>query len=282
MKGQFSIVRKCLYKGKTERACRIYRKGNVNNEKFIAQFQLITGIVHPNIIQIYEAFETLTDIQIICERIKGEELFERIVTLGHYSEIEAAKVLRCILSAVECLHSKGVVHGDIRPESLIYQSYNANAVLKLRDVSFSKFTPNTHTSIYVAPENEAIPTMAGDIWGLGVVLYIMLCGLEPDLDHMELTEISPGFTLPWCDDLSLNAKNLIQKMLARRPCVRIAAKQALDDVWVNGRANKVIHMEGAVERLKEFNARRKFRAATKVVLVTNQMSNKPLRKKELR
>lgn len=48
-------------------------------------------------------------------------------------------------------------------------------------------------------------------------------------------------------------------MLARRPCVRIAAKQALDDVWVNGRANKVIHMEGAVERLKEFNARRKFR-----------------------
>ncbi|KAK9507047.1 hypothetical protein O3M35_008874 [Rhynocoris fuscipes] len=281
-KGQFSVVRKCLYKGKTERACRIYRKGNVNTEKFIAHFDIITQIHHPNLISIFEAFETLHEIQIICERIKGEELFERIVTLGHYSEIEAANVLRSVLSALECLHSKGIAHGDIRPESLLYQSYDSNAALKLRDVSFSKFTPNTHTSIYIAPERDVVPTMAGDIWSLGVVLYIMLCGVEPDLQNMELTEISPGFSVPLCEDTSLNAKSLIQQMLNVKPTERITAKEALDNPWINGRENKVIHMETIVNKLKEFNARQKFRAATKVVLVTNKMGSSPYRRKEIR
>ncbi|XP_014244495.1 calcium/calmodulin-dependent protein kinase type IV-like [Cimex lectularius] len=272
-KGQFSTVYKCLYKGKTERACRIYNKKDVNKEKIKNQLEQIIKIRHTNLIHIFEGFETKDEVMFLCERITGEELFERIVTLGHYSEVQAAHVTHSILSALECLHSKGIVHGDIRPESLIYQSEDPEAILKLRDVSFASHTPSTYTTVYVAPENEDVPTISGDIWSLGIVLYVMLFGLEPETDASEYIEISPGLSVPSWEDVSYSVKHLLREMLSSKPSVRLSAKEALLHPWVNGESTKQTHMEGAVERLKQFNARRKFRVATKVVLMTQKMSH---------
>ncbi|CAH1397007.1 unnamed protein product [Nezara viridula] len=278
-RGQFSTVYKCLYKGKIERACRTYEKDKVNITKVTNYLQEILRTVHPNLIQIYEGFQTPDDMHFITERVYGEELFERIVELGHYSEREAASLIKDILSALICLHEKGIVHGDIRPESLIYTKEGHDGILKLRDVSFSKWAPNTHTTVFIAPEKEA--STAGDMWSLGIVLYIMLCGIEPGAGEV-FTELVPGLSLPWWEDISNHAKEVIQRMLDLNPNSRLKADEAYQISWVQGSVTGEQHLEAAVKRLREFNAKAKFRVASKAVLATRKLSLPFLRRMELR
>lgn len=280
-RGQFSTVYKCLYKGKIERACRTYNKDNVNLSKVHLQLEIILKSVHPNLIQIFEGFESADEIHFITERVYGEELFERIVDLGHYSEREASSLLRDVLSALLFLHKQGIIHGDIRPESLLYSSNRQDAVLKLRDVSFSRWTPNTLATVFIAPEKGEKPTMAGDIWSLGIVLYIMLCGIEPGAGEV-FTELVPGLTLPWWEDISHQGKQVVQKLLDIDPSTRLTADEALEIPWVQGKVPREHHLENAVERLKEFNAKAKFRVASKAVLATRKMSLPFHRRLELR
>ncbi|XP_014279203.1 calcium/calmodulin-dependent protein kinase type IV isoform X2 [Halyomorpha halys] len=280
-RGQFSTVYKCLYKGKIERACRTYEKDKVNLNKVTKYLQEILQIVHPNLIRIYDGFQTPDEIHFITERVYGEELFERIVDLGHYSEREAASLIKDILSALVCLHDKGIVHGDIRPESLIYSNEGHDGTLKLRDVSFSKWTPNTHATIFIAPEKGETPSIAGDMWSLGIVLYIMLCGIEPGAGEV-FTELVPGLSLPWWEDISKQAKEVIQRMLDLNPYSRLKADEAYQIPWVQGSVTQEHHLEAAVERLREFNAKAKFRVASKAVLATRKLSLPFLRRMELR
>ncbi|KAL1117867.1 hypothetical protein AAG570_004180 [Ranatra chinensis] len=183
---------------------------------------------------------------------------------------------------MQCLHREGIVHGDVRPESLLYQTPSPNSPLKLRDVSLSKLSPSTFTAFYLAPEKGRCKGdgIEEDIWSLGIVLYIMLCGLEPSESGRRLSLC--GFSLPWWDDISGSAKELIQQLLEESPENRISASKALQHPWVNGDTSNVHHMPTTVERLKEFNARHKFRAATKAVLATHRLGISPQMKKNAR
>ncbi|KAG1652134.1 Calcium/calmodulin-dependent protein kinase type IV [Nymphon striatum] len=117
-----------------------------------------------------------------------------------------------------------------------------------------------------------------DIWSAGVIGYILLCGFEPFYDEQGdqamLRKIVRGeyeFISPWWDEVSLIAKDLISKLLIVDPKLRLTARQALDHPWVKGEQAKTDHMETTVIKIKEFNARRKLRAATHVVLVTQRV-----------
>jgi calcium/calmodulin-dependent protein kinase I len=126
----------------------------------------------------------------VLELLDGGELFDRIVEKGSSSEKEAAKVVHTIAIALEYLHGTGITHRDLKPANLIYQDKNPNALLKVTDFGLAKYrdceskdlfqTP-CGTPGYVAPE-----VLCGDnydhtvdIWSLGVILYILLCGFPP-------------------------------------------------------------------------------------------------------
>lgn len=286
-RGASSKVYKCLHKGKTEWACKVLEKGRLNRKLVQTEIGILLKLRHPHIIQLREVFETRTEIQLILELVTGGELFERIVERGHYSEHDAAEAVRQILSALQYLHAHGVVHRDLKPENLLYESEHEEAHLKLADFGLSKmlhrgdFTMKTlcGTVGYCAPEillNKEYDASV-DLWSLGVVTYIMLCGFEPFWDDTgemavcrRIVEGEFSFPSPWWNDISDSAKNLITQLLHIEPLKRPTAVEALSHPWVRGETPRRNHMGSTIKRLREFNARRKFRAATHAVLATHR------------
>ena len=95
--------------------------------------------------------------------------------------------MKCLLSAIVYCHKYNIVHRDLKPENLLYESSKKDANLKVIDWGTSKIAdPNEvmkqkfGTPYYIAPEVlEGNYTEKCDIWSLGVILYIMLCGYPP-------------------------------------------------------------------------------------------------------
>ncbi|KAG7513878.1 calcium/calmodulin-dependent protein kinase type IV [Solea senegalensis] len=248
---------------------------------------VLLRLSHPNIIQLKEIFETDTDIALVLELVTGGELFDRIVERGYYSERDAAHVIKQILEAVAYLHENGVVHRDLKPENLLYADLSLDAPLKIADFGLSKIIDDQVTMKtvcgtpgYCAPEilrgNAYGPEV--DMWSVGVILYILLCGFEPFFDprgdqymYTRILNCDYEFVSPWWDDVSLNAKDLVSKLIVLDPLKRLSVREALQHPWVLGKAARFSHMDTAQRKLQEFNARRKLKAAMKAVVATSRM-----------
>nr|CAD2164689.1 unnamed protein product [Meloidogyne enterolobii] len=106
-----------------------------------------------------------------------------------FTEREAANIIYSICSAVGHLHRLGIAHRDIKPENLLYTEPGSDGVLKLTDFGFAKrsedgekslVTP-LYTPYYSSPEvfSSQKYDKACDIWAIGVISYILLCGYPP-------------------------------------------------------------------------------------------------------
>jgi calcium-dependent protein kinase len=141
---------------------------------------------HPNIIKIIEYFYEKPDFYIITELCTGGEVFDKIMKKTCLPEQEAANIMRQLLSAVFYCHKKSIVHKDLKPENLLFESNNPLSPIKLIDFGTSTMIQKTllkgpeGTPYYIAPE-----VLNGDydhrcdIWSCGVILYIMLSGQPP-------------------------------------------------------------------------------------------------------
>ncbi|XP_042338128.1 caM kinase-like vesicle-associated protein, partial [Plectropomus leopardus] len=110
------------------------------------------------------------------------------------------------------------------------------------------------------------------------VLFLRLCGFEPFFDprgdqymYSRILNCDYEFVSPWWDDVSLNAKDLVSKLIVLDPHKRLSVREALQHPWVLGKAARFSHMDTAQRKLQEFNARRKLKAAMKAVVATSRM-----------
>ncbi|XP_051929963.1 calcium/calmodulin-dependent protein kinase type IV [Hippocampus zosterae] len=286
-RGATSVVYRCEEKEKKKSYAVKVLKKTIDKKIVRTEIGVLLRLSHPNIIQLKEIFETDTDIALILELVTGGELFDRIVERGYYSERDAAHVIKQILEAVAYLHENGVVHRDLKPENLLYADLSLDAPLKIADFGLSKIineqvTMKTvcGTPGYCAPEilrgNAYGPEV--DMWSVGVILYILLCGFEPFFDargdqymYTRILNCDYEFVSPWWDDVSLNAKDLVSKLIVLDPAKRLSVRQALQHPWVLGKAARFSHMDTAHRKLQEFNARRKLKAAMKAVVATGRM-----------
>ena len=130
----------------------------------------------------------------LTELCTGGELFDRIIAKtespeGHFSERDAAKIVRCILDAIAYCHDiKGIVHRDLKPENFLFKDPSENAPIKIIDFGLSRhdtqvgimMKTKVGTPYYVAPEVLSREyTKSCDIWSIGVITYILLCGYPP-------------------------------------------------------------------------------------------------------
>ncbi|CAN8269037.1 unnamed protein product [Cochlearia groenlandica] len=204
---------------------------------------------HNNLVQFYDAFEDNANVYIAMELCGGGELLDRILARGgKYSEEDAKAVLIQILNVVAFCHLQGVVHRDLKPENFLYTSKEENSQLKVIDFGLSDFVrPDERlndivgSAYYVAPEvlHRSYTTEA-DVWSIGVIAYILLCGSRPFWARTEsgifraVLKADPSFDeAPW-SCLSLEAKDFVKRLLYKDPRKRMTASQALMHPWIAG------------------------------------------------
>ncbi|XP_060700416.1 calcium/calmodulin-dependent protein kinase type IV [Hemiscyllium ocellatum] len=288
-RGATSVVYQCRQKG-TEKPFAVKMLKKTIDKKIVrTEIGVLLRLSHPNIIRLKEIFETLTEINLVLELVTGGELFDRIVEKGYYSEKDAASAVKQVLEAVAYLHENGIVHRDLKPENLLYASPTPDALLKIADFGLSKITEEqvTMKTICGTPGYCAPEILRGyaygpevDMWSVGVITYILLCGFEPFYDERgdqymfkRILNCDYDFVSPWWDEVSLNAKDLVRKLIVLDPKKRLTTYQALQHPWVIGKAANFIHMDNVQKKLQEFNARRKLKAAVKAVVASSRLGN---------
>lgn len=292
------IIDKKALKGKEEsleneiRVLRRFSANHQNNDSATAAAaaanETETGnrLTHPNIVQLYETYEDKSKIYLVMELVTGGELFDRIVEKGSYTEKDASDLIRQILEAVDYMHEQGVVHRDLKPENLLFYSPDDDSKIMISDFGLSKMEDSgimataCGTPGYVAPEVLAQRPYgkAVDIWSIGVISYILLCGYPPFYDENDanlFAQILKGefeFDSPYWDDISDSAKDFIRHLMCVNVEKRFTCKQALAHPWISGNAagNKNIHATVS-EQLKKNFAKSRWKQAYLAATVIRQM-----------
>ncbi|XP_074054149.1 MAP kinase-activated protein kinase 3 [Macrotis lagotis] len=211
----------------------------------------------PHIVRIVDVYENMHHnkrcLLIVMECMEGGELFSRIQERGDqaFTEREASEIMRDIGTAIQYLHAMDIAHRDVKPENLLYTSKGKDSVLKLTDFGFAKETTQNalqtpcYTPYYVAPEvlGPEKYDKSCDMWSLGVIMYILLCGFPPFYSNTGQA-ISPGmkrrirmgqygFPNPEWSEVSEEAKQLIRLLLKTDPTERMTIAQFMNHPWIN-------------------------------------------------
>merc|ERR1711910_104166 len=236
---------------------------------------------HKNIIQLIEYFEESDRFYLIFEKVSGGQLLDHIQRRKFFTEQEAAYIITDVASALEFLHSKGIAHRDLKPENVLCVYNDRLTPVKLCDFDLgsgikfhsgggSDTTPLLLTPVgsaeFMAPEiveafiedteDDFKYDKRCDLWSLGVMMYILLCGYPPFSG-------SCGHECGWasggaCDACQLNlfkniqdgkyefhqrewgtispeAKSLIMELLVKTPKRRLSAGDVLQHPWLSNK-----------------------------------------------
>ncbi|XP_035242369.1 serine/threonine-protein kinase DCLK1b isoform X1 [Anguilla anguilla] len=250
--GNFAVVRECVERSTgREYALKIINKGKCRGKEHMIQNEvsILRRVKHPNIVLLIEEMDTYSELYLVMELVKGGDLFDAITSTSKYTERDANGMLYNLASAIKYLHSLNIVHRDIKPENLlVYEHQDGSKSLKLGDFGLATLVDGPlytvcGTPTYVAPEiiAETGYGLKVDIWAAGVITYILLCGFPPFRGSSEdqealFDQILMGqldFPLPYWDNISDSAKELITSMLQVDVDQRYSALQVLDHPWVN-------------------------------------------------
>ncbi|KHN84335.1 SNF-related serine/threonine-protein kinase [Toxocara canis] len=210
---------------------------------FMKEVRCMKLVQHPNIVRLYEVIDTHTKLFLILE-LGDYDMYDFIMKNADKGcpENEAQQYFCQIIKAIDYCHKLHVVHRDLKPENVVF--FEKLGMVKLTDFGFSnKFTPGEQLATscgslaYSAPEillGDAYDAPAVDVWSLGVILYMLLCGRLPFQeanDSETLTKILDCiYSLP--ETLSVNARNLISRMLVKDASKRATLKEIVENQWV--------------------------------------------------
>lgn len=132
--GSFGTVRRAVHKKSNQvRAIKILKKSEQDQEKLFLEVDILSKLSHPNIMQIFEFYDDAINFYIVSELCLGGELFDKISEKGIFSEAEAAKLVKQILSALAYSHTNNIVHRDLKPENILLDTKNEDSIIKLID-----------------------------------------------------------------------------------------------------------------------------------------------------
>ena len=249
-------------------------KNSENMKKILYESNLMKNLNHPNITKILEMFEDEKYFLIIMEYINGGNLFSFVKKRKRLSEKTAKFLFRQIILGIQHIHSKNIVHRDIKLENILI---DLNNNIKICDFGISlilnslsdKLYDKCGTPMYMAPEillsnkNKGVSYLGPpvDIWSAGISLYIMLSGNLPFNIAEISTEIKNGkningeysnnILLQYCilnnepekiDDISDLAQNLLKRILNKNPKKRLTCEQILNDPWLYFDDNHKYHL----------------------------------------
>ena len=248
--GAFGEVRLCTHRFSNEkRAVKVLKKETMDEEEtksMLNEIQILKNLDHPNIVKIYEYFEDSKRFYIVTDNIEGGELFDEISRRGHFTERDAAVLLKQILSAIAYSHSHNIMHRDLKPENILLEASHDFDQAKIIDFGTAKvfdtdkqLKEQIGTPYYIAPEvlNKKYGKEC-DIWSTGVIAYILLSGLPPfngATDSEIMAAIKKGkfvFTNKVWSGVSDSARDFITQLLNMDTKKRPTAEQCLQHQWI--------------------------------------------------
>nr|CAD2163388.1 unnamed protein product [Meloidogyne enterolobii] len=250
------------------------------------EIRVLKKLRHNNIVQLYDTFDEKHYVYLVMELVTGGELFDRIVAKGSYTERDASNLIRQVLEAVSFMHDNGVVHRDLKPENLLYFNQDDDSKIMISDFGLSKTEESgimataCGTPGYVAPEvlQQKPYGKAVDVWSIGVIAYILLCGYPPFYDENDanlFAQIIKGeyeFDSPYWDEISDSAKDFISHLMCCSPEQRYSCEQALAHPWISGNTARTKDIHGTVAtHLKRSLAKRKWRKAYNATAAIRQL-----------
>lgn len=250
--GGFGLVRVATHIATgNQLAAKMIRQGVILcTQHFQKEIDITMFLEHPNIVKTFESFEDNNYVYFVMEWCRGGELFHRVLasTDGKFTESDAASILQQSCLAISYMHDNYIVHRDLKPENFLFESGGPVDCTPLKLIDFGlarRFEPGevmtsaVGTPSYVAPEVlRGAHRASCDLWSIGVLLYICLCGCVPfDADNPKdiLRRVKKGaYSLDhvrW-SGVSEEAKLVVRALLDKNPGTRITAPQVLDHDWL--------------------------------------------------
>uniref|UniRef100_A0A8C5DFV1 non-specific serine/threonine protein kinase n=1 Tax=Gouania willdenowi TaxID=441366 RepID=A0A8C5DFV1_GOUWI len=244
-KGNFAVVKLATHIiTKAKVAIKIVDKTQLDDEnlkKIFREVQIMKLLRHPHIIRLYQVMETERMIYLVTEYASGGEIFDHLVAHGRMAEKDARKKFKQIVAAVHFCHCRSIVHRDLKAENLLLD-HNLN--IKIADFGFSNLFSRGQllktwcgSPPYAAPELFEGKEYDGpkvDIWSLGVVLYVLVCGALPfdgsTLQNLRARVLSGKFRIPFF--MSTDCEYLIRHMLVLEPSRRLSMEQICKNKWM--------------------------------------------------
>ncbi|CAB1314269.1 unnamed protein product [Coregonus sp. 'balchen'] len=252
-RGRFSVVTQCQDSHSQQLfAAKITPCRPEKRQLVLREYQLLKRLNHPHLVQLHTAYITPYYLVLIQELCAGRELLYNLAERDLYSELHVAELLAQILSAVDYLHGRRVVHLDLKSDNMLVTDRN---VLKIVDLgSAQSFTPGQTLNIehiqgqekvyIVLPKAPEILDGQGvgpetDIWAIGVLAFTMLSADSPfhsDLNwerdrNIRKGKIQFGRCYP---GLSEAAINFMKNTLSNKAWGRPSAAECLQNPWVRG------------------------------------------------
>ncbi|KAI8851492.1 kinase-like domain-containing protein [Chytridium lagenaria] len=278
-KGSFATVKEVERKADGKKfAVKIIERASMKGKEnaIKGEIAVLRNMHHPNIIGLQDLYETDKQLFIVTDLATGGELFDKIVEKGSYTEKDAATIVKQILEGIAYIHDMDIVHRDLKPENLLLLNEKEDSPVKITDFGLSKVAISDDflqtacgTPGYVAPEvlRKTGHGKPVDIWALGVITYVLLCGYTPfwgDTQTELLQSILEGAYEfeddPW-SNISQAAKDFIASMLILDSHVRPTARELLNNPWLETTSDVDL-----LEHVKKnFNAKRKLKMAVHLV-----------------
>uniref|UniRef100_A0AAY4DP52 Peripheral plasma membrane protein CASK n=1 Tax=Denticeps clupeoides TaxID=299321 RepID=A0AAY4DP52_9TELE len=288
-KGPFSVVRRCINRDTGQQfAVKIVDVASftsspgLSTEDLKREASICHMLKHPHIVELLETYSSDGMLYMVFEFMDGADLCFEIVKRADagfvYSEAVASHYMRQILEALRYCHDNNVIHRDVKPHCVLLASKENSAPVKLGGFGVAiqlgesglvaggrVGTPHFMAPEVVKREPYGKPV---DVWGCGVILFILLSGCLPFYGTKErLFEgiIKGKYKMnprQW-GHISESAKDLVRRMLMLDPAERITVYEALNHPWLKERDRYAykIHLPETVEQLRKFNARRKLKGA---------------------
>ncbi|ETV66739.1 CAMK protein kinase, variant [Aphanomyces astaci] len=212
------------------------------------EIQVLTKLNHPNLVRLYDVYESSNTVEIAFELAQGGQVLRRVLephaSVFVLSEAELSRAFADIVQGLMYLHALGWIHGDVRPEHILYSEIDGSSKAMLVDFGCAgppsifeqslnqqrsrdpRFLPPAlrHSHPMLLPSFQHAVQV--DLWALGVCLYVMLFAQFPDVEASTLS-----FPREFCH-VSRAAKDLVGRLLNSDPDKGMSAADIAEHPWL--------------------------------------------------
>ncbi|XP_066924043.1 death-associated protein kinase 2-like [Clytia hemisphaerica] len=286
-RGHFAVVKKCVCKSSNDDVAGKFikvkktRASRQGAERAIIEreAEILQMINCDKVMKLYDVFDLGSEIVLVMELLTGGELFDKLCEEDYLTEEQACDYTKQVVQGMAYLHSKNIMHLDIKPENIVLKSPDSTEI-KLVDFGLAQlWSPDKEikemmgTAEFVAPEivNYEKIGLCTDMWAVGVLAYILLSGESPFLgdDNQEtfqnIAKADYEFDEEIFEDISEDAIDFVKGLLIKNPGKRTTAQDCLSHEWIKPKTNKfqMVRVIIKTTRLKAFVARRKWQESLK-------------------